>query len=255
MIYVDTIRTYDTPLKYKQWCHMVTDGTIEELHQFAARLGLKKAWFQSGDEHPIAHYDLTPTKRSLAIQYGAQEIATADIVHLTQSSKTHPTRVVHCKQEHYDIYIGRTMPKHGLQDTGWGNPFKSGMAITNYRAWLMSQYSLLKRIPTLQGKILGCWCKTKNDPLASCHGDILAELADADQLLRRIEWLIAKATRAHCHMPIWEIVEQTQCGDTPDDILHDLLKRNIIVETIDYYFQHVPTQLFQEQKEDIPCLH
>lgn len=93
------------------------------------------------------------------------------------------TRVVHCKVEPFDIYIGRP--------SEWGNPFshKSGTlaqfktatvdeSITNYEAWLKTQPNLIKRIPELKGKTLGCWCKHPKTPLAPCHGDILAKLAD-----------------------------------------------------------------------------
>lgn len=49
-------------------CHL-TSSSLDELHVFAARLGLRREWFQ---EHPIAsHYDLTPSKRALALHYGA----------------------------------------------------------------------------------------------------------------------------------------------------------------------------------------
>ncbi len=82
------------------------------------------------------------------------------------------TTVVHCKREHADVYIGRP--------SKWGNPFKIGrdgdraQVIAKYREWLSHQPQLLAQLPELRGKRLGCWCK----PLP-CHGDVLAELADA----------------------------------------------------------------------------
>ena len=52
-ILVDELREYPgTTLPFRSWCHMATDGGFDELHAFAARLGLRRAWFQ-GD-----HYDL-----------------------------------------------------------------------------------------------------------------------------------------------------------------------------------------------------
>jgi hypothetical protein len=48
---------------------MWTDGDPEELHAFAARLGLIRAWFQHG--HVVDHYDLTASKRALALKMGA----------------------------------------------------------------------------------------------------------------------------------------------------------------------------------------
>ena len=46
-ILVDELREYpDVTLPFTVWCHMATDGELEELHAFAARLGLRRAWFQ-----------------------------------------------------------------------------------------------------------------------------------------------------------------------------------------------------------------
>jgi hypothetical protein len=81
------------------------------------------------------------------------------------------TTVVHCKKEPYDVYIGRP--------SKWGNPFVVGanrsraQAVEAYRKWIMSQRDLLGSLQEIRGKILGCYCH----PL-SCHGDVLAELAD-----------------------------------------------------------------------------
>jgi len=82
------------------------------------------------------------------------------------------TRVVHCKRESYDVYIGRP--------SKWGNPFKIGVdgtreeVIEKYRNYIQSSY-LLDHIQELKGKTLGCYCKP-----AACHGDILVELADGE---------------------------------------------------------------------------
>lgn len=82
------------------------------------------------------------------------------------------TRVVHFKKDPYDIYCGRP--------SKWGNPFTIGKdgtrkeVIEKYRQWIKNQPELLKSLPELKGKTLGCWCK----PLA-CHCDVLAELANS----------------------------------------------------------------------------
>ena len=54
-------------------CHLTVDGSTPEhlaaLHTFAARIGMKRAWFQ---DHRLApHYDLTKSKRERALQLGA----------------------------------------------------------------------------------------------------------------------------------------------------------------------------------------
>lgn len=57
-----------------RWCHMIADSD-EELHAFADRLGLKRAWFQQRANQPWQnHYDLVPSKRLLAVRLGAKEI-------------------------------------------------------------------------------------------------------------------------------------------------------------------------------------
>jgi hypothetical protein len=81
-------------------------------------------------------------------------------------------RVVHCKREAYDVYIGRP--------SKWGNPFVIGkdgtreQVIEKYGRWLTSQTALMAALPELKGKTLGCWCAPH-----TCHGDVLAELANA----------------------------------------------------------------------------
>lgn len=83
------------------------------------------------------------------------------------------TKVVHCKREKYDIYIGR--------GSKWGNPFKIGPdgnreeVIEKYEAYILANQELLDSLDELRGKTLGCWCNPK-----PCHGDVLAELADKE---------------------------------------------------------------------------
>ena len=64
-VYVDDSRL---AWRGKSWCHMVGDS-IEELHAFAARLGLKREWFQERTMYP--HYDVTMNIRERALTLGA----------------------------------------------------------------------------------------------------------------------------------------------------------------------------------------
>ncbi len=87
------------------------------------------------------------------------------------------TRVVHVRKEDYDIYIGRGFLEFWESD--WHNPFRLGHdgnrkeVLQKYRDYLSSRPDLLARLHELRGKTLGCWCKPQ-----TCHGDVLAELAD-----------------------------------------------------------------------------
>lgn len=90
------------------------------------------------------------------------------------------TSVVHFKKEPYDIYIGR--------GSKWGNPYthikdrktlatyvvdSREEAIEKYREYILNNKQLMKDLPELKDKILGCWCSPK-----SCHGDVLTELVN-----------------------------------------------------------------------------
>lgn len=55
-----------------QWCHMLCDGNLNELHKMAEKIGLKRSYFQCSASVP--HYDLTPSKRKLAVRSGAVEV-------------------------------------------------------------------------------------------------------------------------------------------------------------------------------------
>jgi len=157
------------------------------------------------------------------------------------------TRVVHCQKAPYDIYIGRDMPRYKLKDQGWGNPYKGDNAVSNYRAYLMTQRQLLEKIPGLQGKTLGCWCKSADpyaNPFIDCHGDVLAELADASPIARRVEWLIATATRQHQLTSYGQIMERLKYDRSVDGIIDKLAERLIITTTYDkdshLCFRHNP---------------
>jgi hypothetical protein len=91
------------------------------------------------------------------------------------------TRVVNQRREKFDVYIGRP--------SVWGNPYSHldgtlaqyrvkdrGEAIERFREWFLGQPELVARArKELRGKVLGCWCKP-----AGCHGDVIAEIIDAE---------------------------------------------------------------------------
>lgn len=82
-IYVDQLAQYGT----RRWCHMATDGDIEELHLMAKKIGLKREWFQNKNiRHP--HYDLVSSKRALAIQIGAKSVSSKELIELCFKGET-----------------------------------------------------------------------------------------------------------------------------------------------------------------------
>jgi len=86
-------------------------------------------------------------------------------------------KVVHCKKEPFDVYIGR--------GSKWGNPFKIGRdrnreeVISKFEAYMMNRPDLIQALPELVGKTLGCWCKPK-----ACHGDILKIMVEDELWLK-----------------------------------------------------------------------
>ena len=66
-VYVDDAIWHWHGLK---WCHLLADD-LDELHRFAAVLGIKRASFQSAPKARTPHYDLTAYERVLAMAMGA----------------------------------------------------------------------------------------------------------------------------------------------------------------------------------------
>jgi hypothetical protein len=88
--------------------------------------------------------------------------------------------IVHCKEQPYDVYIGRA--NGNLPKSKWGNPFivgvdcERGECIQMYEDWIITQEELMNSLHELEGKVLGCWCKKRSTPNKKCHGDVLAKL-------------------------------------------------------------------------------
>ena len=73
-VMVDKLVEYaHVKLPFKHWCHMASDVDFDELHAFAAQLGIPRHRFQ-GD-----HYDLPPHLRELAVEFGAEEVGAARV--------------------------------------------------------------------------------------------------------------------------------------------------------------------------------
>ena|GEM_PF-424546 len=74
-VYVDDWRQHARlgPVE-ASWSHLLADDP-EELHRFARRLGLRRAWYQEHRRHPaLNHYDVTEEARCRAIDLGAVRV-------------------------------------------------------------------------------------------------------------------------------------------------------------------------------------
>lgn len=77
MIYVDAAEWKKSPNGRKSYAHMVADS-MEELHAFAERIGVKKHFFHRSKTAP--HYDITSEQHSVAIAAGAQLVPSREVL-------------------------------------------------------------------------------------------------------------------------------------------------------------------------------
>jgi hypothetical protein len=78
-----------------RWCHLTAD-TKDELHAFAARIGLRRSYFQTckrsracrpAEQCVHWHYDVTEGKRHQAVRLGAVEINRQQMVDLLRARR------------------------------------------------------------------------------------------------------------------------------------------------------------------------
>lgn len=90
-VYVDSLVDYGDLARRRRlpatvWCHLFAD-TRPELHAFAEGLKLRRSWFQ---DHPTQwHYDITATKRQVALRMGAKPITIHDVAALVETRHDH----------------------------------------------------------------------------------------------------------------------------------------------------------------------
>ncbi|TWG59503.1 DUF4031 domain-containing protein [Aminobacter sp. J44] len=63
----------------RKWCHLMADSE-EELHRFAARLGVHRSSYQGPPKTAAPHYDITGFERDRAIRMGALAVSRAEIL-------------------------------------------------------------------------------------------------------------------------------------------------------------------------------
>lgn len=68
------------PWRGRRWAHLVSDESLEELHAFAAALGVDRRLFE-GD-----HYDITAWWRERAIAAGAVPVDSRELIRRLRSA-------------------------------------------------------------------------------------------------------------------------------------------------------------------------
>lgn len=85
-VYVDDFRVQARVGRLTaRWSHLVADDR-DELHVFAADLGLRRSWFQDKGDHRW-HYDVTDAKRTDAIRLGAKPITLREMGELMRARR------------------------------------------------------------------------------------------------------------------------------------------------------------------------
>lgn len=65
--------------------HLMSDS-LDELHSFAGKIGLKRKWFQNHERHP--HYDLTSNRIvQKALKNGANIVNSRELVMLIKKQR------------------------------------------------------------------------------------------------------------------------------------------------------------------------
>ncbi len=88
MIYVDA-PVFMKPNGRKKYAHMVAD-TLEELHAFAAQIGVKPHFFHKAKSG--WHYDITSEQHPTAIAAGAKLVESRDLLPIAKNLGPHEKR-------------------------------------------------------------------------------------------------------------------------------------------------------------------
>jgi len=72
--------------------HLVSDSSVDELHDFAQRIGLKREWFQDKPRSP--HYDMTVRWRAKrAEDHGATKVSMTELIMALRRLRTAERRM------------------------------------------------------------------------------------------------------------------------------------------------------------------
>lgn len=119
-----------------------------------------------------------------------------------------------------EIYIGRrlTMGGWNLPESIWHNPFEikkyksREVVLKMYRDYLTTNKKLMALLPTIYGRVIGCWCAPE-----PCHGDIIAELAEIDHRNRAKPKTKPDEETSDLPVPVYDLTDEEV-----DELLGDL---------------------------------
>jgi len=90
----------------------------------------------------------------------------------TYLPKEYKGKIVHCRRQKYDVYVGRP--------SNFGNPFEIGKGgtreevIEKFKIYFMGRLhkdeQFKRAVNKLKGKVLACWCYPKD-----CHARIIID--------------------------------------------------------------------------------
>lgn len=89
-VYVDHLKPWEA---HRWWAHMCVGANdpLDDLHEFAQRIGLQRRWFQDKPRYP--HYDVTPGMHRRALACGARELCRVEFVRTcSREAKAHATK-------------------------------------------------------------------------------------------------------------------------------------------------------------------
>lgn len=99
------------PWRGTYYCHLVSDSDLGELHEFAGQLGQRRVGFQ-GD-----HYDIDVIDRTLALEMGARECTSREVV---RALKNAGLRLRPSQFEKWQLLGRADGPFEVAQLSGWG---------------------------------------------------------------------------------------------------------------------------------------
>lgn len=83
-VYVDDMRA---PFGRMIMCHMIADST-NELLEMADKIGVQRKWIQYPGVVDREHFDISVTKRALAVKLGAVEVDTYELIEILNNRQS-----------------------------------------------------------------------------------------------------------------------------------------------------------------------